>query len=141
MAKQVEVLVHGVGAIGGFYAFILQKCKNVRLSVVARSNYEAIKANGVLIKSDNHGEHRFFPAATLKTPGEAGHPFDLIVCTNKATNLETTAEQLAPVVDQDRTAIVLLQNGVGNEDPFARKFPRCTILSGVVGFSGFLDSS
>ena len=132
MEDKVEVLLHGLGAIGAFYAFILQRSKDVRLSVTARSNYEAVKANGLLVKSENHGENLFRPAATLRTPGEAGHPFDFIVCANKATNLEFTAEQLAPVVDQDRTTIVLMQNGVGNEDPFHRRFPKCSILSGVV---------
>ena len=135
MEGQIEVLLHGMGAIGAFYAFILQRCKNVRLSVTARSNYEAIKANGLLMKSENHGEHRFHPAATLKTPAEAGHAFDFVVCANKATNLALTAEQLAPVVDQDRTTIVLMQNGVGNEDPFHSRFPKCPILSGVVSVS------
>ena len=132
MGHKIEVLLHGLGAIGAFYAFILQRCKNVRLSVTARSNYDAVKANGLLMKSDNHGEHRFCPAATLKTPEEAGHSFDFIVCANKATDLHFTAKQLGPVVDQDRTTIVLMQNGVGNEDPFHKRFPKCTILSGVV---------
>ena len=31
--------------IGSFYAFILQRCERVRLTVVARSNYEAVKSN------------------------------------------------------------------------------------------------
>jgi ketopantoate reductase len=132
MGDKIEVLVHGLGAIGAFYAFILQRCKNVRLSVVARSNYEVVKATGMLVKSENHGEHHFHPAATVKTPGEAGHAFDFIVCCNKATSLDYTAEQFAPVVDQDRTTIVLMQNGVGNEDPFHKRFPKCSILSGVV---------
>jgi hypothetical protein len=29
--------------IGSFYAFILERTKRVRLTVVARSNYEAVK--------------------------------------------------------------------------------------------------
>lgn len=134
MSDRIEVLLHGLGAIGSFYAFILQRSDNVRLSVVARSNYEAVKANGLLMKSENHGEHLFRPAAVLKSPEEAGHAFDFIVCANKATNLNLTAQQLAPVVDQERTTIVLMQNGVGNEDPFHEKFPKCSILSGVVSF-------
>ena len=138
MPDQIEVLLHGLGAIGSFYAFILQRCKHVRLSVTARSNYEAVRANGLLMKSDNHGEHRFYPAATLKAPSEAGHAFDFIVCTSKATDLGETAEQLAAVVDEDRTTIVLLQNGVGNEDPFRARFPRCPILSGVVSHTSFM---
>lgn len=32
-------------SIGSFYAFILSRSDRVRLTVVARSNYEAIKSN------------------------------------------------------------------------------------------------
>lgn len=141
MDDKIEVLLHGLGSIGAFYAFILQKSSTVRLSVTARSNYEAVKANGLLMQSDNHGEHRFYPAATLRTPGEAGHPFDFIVCANKATDLEFTADQLAPVVDEVKTTIVLMQNGVGNENPFHKRFPNCPILSGVVSSLIFVYSS
>jgi 2-dehydropantoate 2-reductase len=137
---KIEVLLHGLGAIGSFYAFILQKNTNVRLSVSARSNYDAVKSKGLLMKSDNHGEHLFHPAAVLRDPGEAHHPFDFIVCASKATDLNFTADQLAPVVDEERTTIVLMQNGVGNEDPFRRRFPRCTILSGVVWVGGIQES-
>ena len=31
-------------SIGGFYAFILSRAKNLELSVVARSNYDIVKA-------------------------------------------------------------------------------------------------
>lgn len=44
-------------SIGSFYAFILSRVPGVRLSVVARSNYEPVKENGIIMKSDNHGEH------------------------------------------------------------------------------------
>lgn len=33
------------GRIGSFYAFILSRSDRVRLTVVARSNYEAVRAN------------------------------------------------------------------------------------------------
>jgi 2-dehydropantoate 2-reductase len=136
----IEVLLHGLGAIGSFYAFILQKNANVRLSVTARSNYDAVKSKGLLMKSENHGEHLFHPSAVLRNPAEAGHPFDFIVCANKATDLDFTADQLAPVVDEERTTIVLMQNGVGIEDPFRQRFPKCTILSGVVWVGGIQES-
>lgn len=40
-------------------------------------------------------------------------------------------EQIAPVVGKD-TTIVLIQNGVGIEEPFQQHFPNNTVLSGVV---------
>lgn len=48
-------------SIGSFYAFILSRNENVRLTVVARSNYDAVAANGIKITSENHGEHLIRP--------------------------------------------------------------------------------
>ena len=62
-------------SIGGFYGFILGRNEGVSLSVVARTNYESVKANvagprlstfysiadvdlqGLRIESENHGSH------------------------------------------------------------------------------------
>ncbi|KAK5952778.1 hypothetical protein OHC33_006371 [Knufia fluminis] len=130
MSQQIDVLLYGLGAIGSFYAFILSRCKEVRLTVVARSNYEAVKSNGLKVISENHGEHVVQPFKVVKTPAEADQTFDYIVCAHKAIGQDAVPEQLKPVVG-DKTTIVLIQNGVGNEEPFRAAFPQCTILSCV----------
>lgn len=43
-AREIKVLLYGLGAIGSFYAFVLSRNKIVVLDVVARSNYEAVKS-------------------------------------------------------------------------------------------------
>jgi hypothetical protein len=69
----------------------------------------------------------------FKTPAEASTTkFDYIVCTNKAINLDGTISLLEPVIDQDKTTVVIIQNGVGNEDPFRKRFPALSIISCVV---------
>ncbi|KAH0303562.1 OPT superfamily oligopeptide transporter, partial [Aureobasidium melanogenum] len=55
--KKTKVLLYGLGAIGGFYAFLLSRDPTVELSVVARSNLEAVKKNGMTIHTLNHGSH------------------------------------------------------------------------------------
>lgn len=70
----------------------------------------------------------------VKTPGEAGETYDYVVLANKAIGQSSHAEQIAPAVDEDKTTIVIMQNGVGNEDPFRKAFPKTTIISGVVRF-------
>ncbi|KAE9364575.1 2-dehydropantoate 2-reductase [Stipitochalara longipes BDJ] len=130
MSAKVDVCLYGAGAIGSFYAFILNRAPDVRLTVIARSNYEAIKANGITLDSEIHGKHLFRPYKVASNPAEAAGHYDYVVCVNKAINQEAVAKSLAPVVD-DTTTIVLIQNGVGNEDPFRAQFPTCTILSCV----------
>ncbi|RHZ58918.1 ketopantoate reductase family protein [Aspergillus thermomutatus] len=128
--QKIEVLLYGLGAIGSFYAFILQRSNRVRLTVVARSNYQAVVKNGIYIDSANHGQHRFHPDLVIKSPAEATHPYRYVVCANKAIDQDAVVEQLAPAVDET-TTFVIIQNGVGNEEPFRRAFPRCSILTCV----------
>ncbi|KAH8887604.1 2-dehydropantoate 2-reductase [Thozetella sp. PMI_491] len=129
--SQIDVLLYGLGAIGSFYAFILSRSENVRLTVVARSNYDAVKTNGLKIESGNHGEHLVKPYKVVKTAAEAGSTFDYIVCAHKAINQEAVPASIAPAVDEKKTTIVIIQNGVGNEEPFRNAFPGATILSCV----------
>ncbi|KAF2725439.1 2-dehydropantoate 2-reductase [Polychaeton citri CBS 116435] len=128
---KTTVLLYGLGAIGGFYAFVLNRNEDVALSVVARSNYETVKQNGLLLKSENHGEHVVKPANIFKSCLEAKQTFDYVVCVNKATEQATAVENLRPVISEN-TTIAIMQNGVGNEEPFRAAFPRATIISGVV---------
>ena len=58
--------------------------------------------------------------------------FDFIVCAHKAINQDAVPAQLAAAVDEKRTTIVIIQNGVGNEEPFRDLFPHTTIISCVV---------
>jgi len=67
----------------------------------------------------------------VNNPADAAGHYDYIVCVHKAINQDGVAKSLAPVVE-DTTTIVLIQNGVGNEDPFRAQFPNSSILSCVV---------
>ncbi|KAL4953803.1 FMN-dependent dehydrogenase-domain-containing protein [Aspergillus filifer] len=131
MPDKTDVLLYGLGAIGSFYAFILHRSDRVRLTVVARSNYDVVKANGITINSENHGSHTFRPHQVVKSPAEASGPVDYVVCAHKAIDQEDVAAKLAPVVDEARTTIVIIQNGVGNEEAFRQQFPKNSILTCV----------
>lgn len=70
--------------------------------------------------------------ATPSDPSLKDVNFTYVVATHKG--IQTTpsaAEQLKPVIGKD-TVIVLIQNGVGVEEPFKAMYPNNTILSGVV---------
>lgn len=68
----------------------------------------------------------------VRSAAEAGHKFDYIVCAHKAIDQASVPPQIAPAVDETRSTIVIIQNGVGNEEPFQSAFPATTILSCVV---------
>jgi len=137
--EKLEVMLYGLGAIGSFYAFILDRSQRVRLTVVARSNYEAVKNHGLQIKSLNHGDHLVKPVQVVKTPAEAGKTYDYVVCAHKAIDNSSVPAQLAPAIDE-KTCIVIIQNGVGNEEPFRKAFPKNPILSCVTWVGAIQNS-
>ncbi|ORY30758.1 6-phosphogluconate dehydrogenase [Naematelia encephala] len=132
-----NVLVFGLGGIGGVYACILHLGAQVDVSVVARSNYDAVKELGFDFKSIKFGSHeklRF--AGVFKdciAAAASGKKFDYVLCANKALldHTPSLADTLEPVISA-HTSIVLLQNGVGSEDPLHQHFPNTTIISAVV---------
>ncbi|KAF7718571.1 2-dehydropantoate 2-reductase [Penicillium ucsense] len=124
MSHPIDVMIYGLGAIGSFYAFILNRSERVRLTVVARSNYDAVCQN-VRLSSPL----RLF-AHLVKSPDEAS-TMDYIICANKAIDQHRVAAVLKPAVDPDRTSIVIIQNGVGNEEVFREQYPRNLIITCV----------
>ncbi|KAI5861986.1 2-dehydropantoate 2-reductase [Durotheca rogersii] len=127
----IDVLLYGLGAIGSFYAFIISREPRVRLTVIARSNYDAVKENGLEITSQKHGNHVVRPYKVLRDAAEAETTFDFVVCAHKAIDQDATPAQIAPAVDEKKTTVVIIQNGVGNEEPFRNRFPNLTIISCV----------
>ena len=61
--------------------------------------------------------------------------YDFVVCANKAINQNAVPEKLRPVVDGKDTTLVIIQNGVGNEEPFREAFTENTILTCVACFT------
>lgn len=57
--------------------------------------------------------------------------FDFIVCAHKAIDPSSAPPLFKDVANED-TTFAIMQNGVGNEGPFRKEFPKCTIISGVV---------
>jgi 2-dehydropantoate 2-reductase len=99
--------------------------------VVCRSNYEAVRRNGITARTAIWGAGHFQPARVSRSPFDLRHvSFDYIVCANKATS-SSTYGGLASVVSK-KTVLVSAQNGVGVEAPLQRCFPESTVLSGIV---------
>ena len=128
-----KVLLHGSGAIGTIYVYLLSNA-GFDVTAVCRSNYEAAKANGFLIDSDKYGKGIRIHPKVARTPAEAAEngPYDYIIITTKAIPDAGTSKVIEPAVTKGRTTIVLIQNGVGIEDEYAALFPDNPILSCVV---------
>jgi 2-dehydropantoate 2-reductase len=122
----MKVAVVGCGALGSFYgARLCRMGQDVHF--LLRSDYDVVRQKGVTIRSiagDFHVQPR-----CARTPDDIG------VCDTVLIGLKTTANdqfpKLLPPLVGPRTAVVTLQNGLGNEGELVRLFPPEQILGGL----------
>lgn len=131
-----RVCVVGAGAVGAFYG---SRLPTAEVSVVCRSNYAAVKNNGFVMQTHSFGNYTFVPTHTFSSTSEARGSdivWDYIIVTTKALpDISDDTKIIEGLVTPGKTAIVLIQNGVGVEDPYRQKFPQNPILSAVTVIS------
>jgi 2-dehydropantoate 2-reductase len=122
----MKIAVVGCGAVGSYYgARLAQSGQDVHF--LLRSDFDAVRRNGVLVRSPK-GDFRVRPKCA-RSPEEIG-PSDLVVI-----GLKTTANaqfrRLLPSLVGPQTAVLTLQNGLGNEEHLAQLFPPEQIMGGL----------
>ncbi|SGZ50054.1 CIC11C00000001593 [Sungouiella intermedia] len=130
----VSVLILGSGGVGSMAAYALDSHDDTTVTTVIRSDYDAVKENGYKIKSVDYGDVKYHPTNIVKTLEDARQygPFDYVVVSTKNTPDITKVENLIePVVTEEVSAIVLLQNGIDIGAPVIAKYPKNVVLSGV----------
>ncbi|KAF2137181.1 uncharacterized protein K452DRAFT_279042 [Aplosporella prunicola CBS 121167] len=131
--RPLEILIFGTGAVGSTLGWRLAQNPYTRLSVVCRSNYDAVKRHGIQLRTSLWGNGQFRPHRVLTSTLQVHDvPFDYVVCTNKVTSLESDSfiHAIAPAVSRG-TTLVSAQNGIGVETPLRQAFRANTILSAV----------
>lgn len=139
MAHKANILLIGGGAVGSMAAYALEAGQRAKVTMVLRSNYQAVRDEGYTIDSIEHGHDikNWRPSAIRNTipdvSGEQLPPFDYIVVTTKnVPDVGPAVEELiAPAVTPGTSSIVLMQNGLNIEKPLQNRFSKNTILSGV----------
>lgn len=126
MTAKPRILLIGPGALGLF--FTSRIADKAEFAVAARSDYEAAKARGgYQILSRLHGDFFFQPQILRAGEKPDFEPDYLFVCLKATDELD----QPALCVDAvgKNTTIVIIQNGLGNEEPFRKAFPDNEIIS------------
>ncbi|TIA10854.1 2-dehydropantoate 2-reductase [Aureobasidium pullulans] len=75
----------------------------------------------------------------LSCPHKIATTYDYIICAHKAILPGLDPNDFRSVANMD-TTFVILQNGVGNEEPFRNAFPYCSIVSCVIWVGATQDS-
>ncbi len=109
----------GAGAVGCFYGSKLAKA-GADVHFLMRADLEAVRANGLTIKS-THEDGIHLPAVNAYSRPEEIGPVDLVIIALKATS-NAALEQLLPPLLKESTSLITLQNGLGNEAFLAERF-------------------
>src|SRR5947207_15862182 len=113
----MKIAVVGCGAVGSFYGGSLARAGQ-EVHFLLRYDYEVVHRKGLWIRSPR-GDFHVRPRCA-RSPEEIG-PCDLVLI-----GLKTTANdqfpRLLPPLAGPATAMLTLQNGLGNEEQLARSF-------------------
>lgn len=122
----MKIGIVGCGALGTYYGARL--CRDQQqVHFLLRSDYEVVRRKGVTIRS-KEGDFSARPKCA-RTPQAIG-PCDLVVIGLKTTANDQFANLLPPLV-APHTAVLTLQNGLGNEEILAEHVPAEQILGGL----------
>ena len=126
----MHVLVHGTGAVGGYFGALLARGGHDVTLVARGKNLDALRAQGLrVLLGDSAQPLVVQPIRAVERPADAPRADLVLVCV-KSYDTRAAVEALRPVVD--RTTIVLsLQNGVENETILAEGLGLPPLLVGL----------
>jgi 2-dehydropantoate 2-reductase len=110
----MKIAVVGCGALGSYYGARLCRAGH-QVHFLLRSDYDAVRAGGVTVRSAG-GDFHVQPICA-RDPREIG-PAELVLIALKTTANHALPRLLPPLARPD-TAVLTLQNGLGNEAAIA----------------------
>ena len=122
----MKIAVVGCGALGGYYGAKLCRAGQ-DVHFLLRSDYEAVRHHGVTVRGAKE-EFNVRPVCA-RIPEEIGES-ELVIIGLKTTANDQFTRLLPPLVGRN-TAVLTLQNGLGNEELLAKLFPSEQILGGL----------
>lgn len=127
-SKLGKVAVVGTGGIGGYYGGLIANAGG-DVTFIGRSDVLALRIRGLAVRSEVAESFHLDPIKVSERPSQVGM-VDLVVIATKTTGNDEVAEWVRPMVGEG-TAILTLQNGLGNDTFFGEKFPQSEIYSGL----------
>lgn len=123
----MKILVLGAGAIGGYVGGRLQQAGSDVTFLVRPARQQALQRDGLVIKSKK-GDATL-PVKTVLGGAEGG-PYDVVIVTCKAYDLDSAIEAIAPAVGPNTTVVPLL-NGMNHIDRLVARFGAERVVGGL----------
>jgi 2-dehydropantoate 2-reductase len=133
----MRILVVGAGAIGGYFGGRLLEAKRDVTFLVRPRRQAQLAESGLRIRSPQ-GDVTL-PAPPTVVAGGIPAPFDLVLLSCKAYDLESAMASLAPAVGA-QTAILPLLNGMRHLDVLSGRFGRARVLGGQCVIAAVLEA-
>jgi 2-dehydropantoate 2-reductase len=124
----MRILVVGAGAVGGYFGGRLAAAGRDVTFLVRAGRAEELRRAGLVIKS-GRGDLTLRDVQTVQAEAIAA-PFDLVVLSCKAYNLDDAIASFAPAVGPN-TVILPLLNGMRHIDVLTQKFGAARVLGGI----------
>ena len=124
----MRIVVMGSGGTGGYFGAKLAQAGEDVTFVARGAHLEAIRAQGLRVKSAIDGEWTVRAPAVERLDGLP--PADLVLFCVKSFDTESAADVIKPVVGTD-TGVLPVQNGVDNMEKLERILGPGHVLGGV----------
>ena len=113
-----KIAVVGSGAVGGYYGGMLAHL-GCDVHFLLRSDLDAVRVRGLTIHT--RGETVHLPHVACAASAEEIGECDLVIIALKAT-ANAALESIIPPLLGEKTALLTLQNGLGNEEFLAQRW-------------------
>lgn len=123
----MKILILGAGAIGGYVGGRLHQSGADVTFLVRPARREALQRDGLVIKSTK-GDITQKVKTVLD--GREGGPYEVVLLTCKAYDLDSAMEAVAPAVGAGTTVVPLL-NGLRHLDTLAGRFGAAKVTGGL----------
>ena len=124
-----SIAIIGAGAVGGYYGGRLTEHGH-DVHFLLRSDYDHVRRHGLNVRSVS-GDFRLAPEQIrIYNDVKAMPKIDLVIVTLKSTENDQFQRLITPLLHEE-TAILTLQNGLGNEGDLARLFGANRVLGGI----------
>lgn len=134
----MRILVVGAGAVGGYFGGRLLHAARDITFLVRPARRDLLARHGLVIKSP-HGDVTC-PAPPTLLADELSKPFDVVLLSCKAYDLDSAMDSFARAVG-GKTLIVPLLNGMQHLDRLDDRFGKEHVLGGVCLISARLDDT
>ncbi|MEA4849438.1 MAG: 2-dehydropantoate 2-reductase [Clostridiaceae bacterium] len=126
----MKIAVFGIGGVGGIIGGALAKHHPETYFYVRGDNLNAIRENGLRVKSAVLGDFVSHPKLASDSAEEIGL-MDAVFVSCKGYNLKAACEALSPMVGAE-TVVIPLLNGVIVSDIMEPILPQCILADGTI---------